>query len=244
MDKIRWPKLVLAQDMESPTEDLSQIIHAQGGSQEDTMGQFKIPDGHTKCGSKLAVDEYGMVIEGSTQESDLINTQETKFMDTMSTQSIDEVTEEILQQPWVSSAKKKKDKKKGAVKVVVATRTSSRVPKDGRTVMEKAIQRTQDKNDTSKGMCASNPFLVLNSLDNEYINDVAPKLDLTIENIDTQLEVFRAEERVRGALAEANYKEDLASVNKKTSPQGEEELQEFSLDVIDNSARDVEVLSR
>jgi hypothetical protein len=110
--------------------------------------------------------------------------------------------------------------------------------------MEKAIQRTQDKNDTSKGMCASNPFLVLNSLDNEYINDVAPKLDLTIENIDTQLEVFRAEERVRGALAEANYKEDLASVNKKTSPQGEEELQEFSLDVIDNSARDVEVLSR
>lgn len=185
-----------------------------------------------------------MVIEGSTQESALINTQETKFMDTMSTQSIDEVTEEILQQPWVSSAKKKKDKNKGAMKVVVATRTSSRVPKDGRTVMEKAIQRTQDKNDTSKGMCASNPFLVLNSLDNEYINDVASKLDLTIENIDTQLEVFRAEERVRGALAEAKYKEYLALVNKKTSPQGEEELHEFSLGVIDNSARDVEVLSR
>jgi hypothetical protein len=41
---------------------------------------------------------------------------------------------------------------------------------------------------------------------------------LNIDNIDTQIEVFRAEEKVRAALAEANYKDYLASVNRKTAP--------------------------
>ena len=68
-------------------------------------------------------------------------------------------------------------------------------------------------------------------------------LDISIENIDDQLEVFRDEERVRAALAEANYKEYLASVNKKTAPQRDEDLQEYSLSVVDNSARGIADLS-
>lgn len=104
-----------------------------------------------------------------------------------------------------------------------------------------ASERAQD--DISKGTTISNQFLVLNSLDDTYIQDVVTKLDLNIENIDTQIEVFRAEEKVRAALAEANYTEYLASVNKKTAPQGEQELQEYSLDVIDNSARGPEDVS-
>jgi hypothetical protein len=64
-------------------------------------------------------------------------------------------------------------------------------------------------------------------------------LDISIENIDNQLEIFRAEERVRAVLAEANYKEYLASANRKTTPQGDEELHEFSLKVVDNLARGI-----
>lgn len=123
--------------------------------------------------------------------------------------------------------------------MVIATRASSRIPKDGRSILEKAIQHAAYKDDTSKGI-TSNPFLVLSNLDNEYIHDVTAQLDLDVENIDTQIEVFRAEEKVRAALAEANYREYLDSVNKKTAPQGEEELQEYNLNVIDNSARGAE----
>jgi hypothetical protein len=122
----------------------------------------------------------------------------------------------------------------------MATRASSRIPKDGRTVLEKATQHVQQKNDTSKGIHISNQFLILNNLENDYICDVASTLDLNIENVDTQLEVFKAEERVRAALAEANYKEYSASVNKRTSPQDEEEIQEYNLEAFDNLARDAE----
>lgn len=122
----------------------------------------------------------------------------------------------------------------------MATRASSRIPKDGRTVLEKATQHVQQKNDTSKGTHISNQFLILNNLENDYICDVASKLDLNIENVDTQLEVFKAVERVRAALVEANYKEYLASVNKRTTPQDEEEIQEYNLEAFDNSARDAE----
>jgi hypothetical protein len=131
--------------------------------------------------------------------------------------------------------RKKKRKREG--KVVIATRASSRISKDGRSILEKATQHAAYKDDTSKGTTSSNPFLVLSNLDNEYIHDVTAQLDLVVENIDTQIEVFRAEEKVRAALAEANYREYLDSVNKRTAPLGEEELQEYNLNMIDNSAR-------
>jgi hypothetical protein len=51
-----------------------------------------------------------------------------------------------------------------------------------------------------------------------YEPSTVTNLDLNIDNIDTQIEVFRAEEKVRAALAEANYKDYLASVNRKTAP--------------------------
>jgi hypothetical protein len=51
-----------------------------------------------------------------------------------------------------------------------------------------------------------------------YEPSIVTNLDLNIDNIDTQIEVFRAEEKVRAALAEANYKDYLASVNRKTAP--------------------------
>lgn len=57
---------------------------------------------------------------------------------------------------------------------------------------------------------------------------------MTIENIDTQIETFRAEEKVKAALAEANYREYLERINKKTAPQGEE-LKDYSLEVLVHS---------
>lgn len=122
---------------------------------------------------------------------------------------------------------------------MIATRTSNRVPKDGRSAMEKATQRAQERDDLNSGTQSSNQFLILSNLDNDYIQDVS-KLDLNITNIDAQLETFRAEELVRAALAEANYREYLEKINKKTAPQGEEELQEYNLSIIDNSVRETE----
>lgn len=95
---------------------------------------------------------------------------------------------------------------------------------------------------TSGGNSFSNQFLVLNHLDNGYISNVASELHLVIENVDTQLDTFRAKERVRAALAEANYIEHLAKINKKTAPQGEE-LMDLALNTTDNSSRGAQLES-
>lgn len=153
-----------------------------------------------------------------TQEMDLGLSQDLEFMKDDSIPSSYDRPENLFEETWVSSSKKKKERKKSKAKVVIAGRASSRVANGGVSMMEKAIKRAQDKDAIPKGTSSSNQFLVLNSLDNEYIHDVATKLDLEIVNVDTQIEVFKAEERVRAALAEANYKEYLASLNRKTAP--------------------------
>jgi hypothetical protein len=156
--------------------------------------------------------QENLISDNDVMQSDL------DLLDNNSIQSLDEILEDPTQQAWVSSAKKKKGKRKGEGKVVIATRASSRIPKDGRSILEKATQHAAYKDDTSTGTTSSNPFLVLSNLDNEYIHDVTAQLDLDVENIDTQIEVFRAEEKVRATLAEANYRKYLDSVNKKTTP--------------------------
>jgi U3 small nucleolar ribonucleoprotein component len=52
------------------------------------------------------------------------------LLDNTSIHSLDEIFEDPTQQTWVSSAKKKKEKRKREGKVVIATRASSRIPKD------------------------------------------------------------------------------------------------------------------
>jgi hypothetical protein len=56
--------------------------------------------------------------------------------------------------------------------VIITTRASSRISNDGRTIQEKATQPASDKDNTSKGTTSSNQFLVLNTLADEYIEDV------------------------------------------------------------------------
>jgi hypothetical protein len=179
-------------------------------------------------------DDVGVI----TQEIETMDSQ-VNFMEDESVQSLDEFLKDIKYETWVSKSNRKKQTKKGRGIITVAIRTSSRVPKDGRSMMEKSTQHAKERNEIIKGTNNANHFLILNNLSNEYIKNVTDNLDISIENIDNRLEVFRAEERVRAALAEANYKEYLASTNRKTAPQGDEELQEFSLKVVDNSARGI-----
>jgi len=82
------------------------------------------------------------------------NPQLTQEEDLMDNNSIDIPTEDEESQEWVTSVPKKKyrrasQKKK---KVVVATRASKRIPRDGVPIATKAIQRAQDKNNTSSEM--------------------------------------------------------------------------------------------
>lgn len=216
MDKEKWPELILSKEKSVVSKN-----HMGIGGEDLYKGTIS------------AVDyDKDFEIEELTQEDSLLN-HGLAF-------SEGDDNDSDNQQAWVmfGSKKMKKQKKR---KVMFATRTSSRVPKDGRTILEKAVQRVQS-NDGGIGTSANNPFLVLNNLENEQIQSVASELDLVIENIDTQIDTFRAEERVRAALAEANYNEYLKKINKETAPQGEGELAEFSLSTIDNSNRGVGLL--
>lgn len=254
MDKDKWPNLLLPHELEKQMVDsepelecVTKISQSQGEiqanqtkvdylvsqSQGETQPTLTNTGGFSSDGMAIGSQE-NLISDSDVMQSDL------DLLDNTSIQSLDEILEDPTQQAWVSSAKKKKGKRKGEGKVVIATRASSRIPKDGRSILEKATQHAAYKDDTSTGTTSSNPFLVLSNLDNEYIHDVTVQLDLDVENIDTQIEVFRAKEKVRAALAEANYRKYLDSVNKKTVPQGEEELQEYTLEVIDNSARGTE----
>jgi hypothetical protein len=180
------------------------------------------------------------VIVDLVTESDIEElTQDKSLMDLGILTSGDERSTEENQHPWVVSSSKRKTKKHNKGKVVIATRASSRAPKDGRTMMEKAVQRAQDRDVVTKGTSPANQFLILNELDTEHIQNIVSELDLEIDNLDTQIDTFKAEERIRAALAEANYKEYLDKINKKTAPRGEEELSEFNLSIIDNSTREV-----
>lgn len=77
-------------------------------------------------------------------------------MDDASLKSLEEILEEIFYETWVSSIAKKKEKKLGRGRAVVATRTSNGAPKDGRTILEMVTQRAQARDDTSKGINDSN----------------------------------------------------------------------------------------
>lgn len=120
---------------------------------------------------------------------------------------------------------------------MIASRTSSRIPRDGISITEKASKRARERNDTS-GMFSQNPFTVLNNTSNAYLHAVMLDLDLEVDNIDEQIDVFKLEELARVAMAEANYNHFLETQKAKTAPQNNEETADVSLEVISNEVRD------
>jgi hypothetical protein len=131
-----------------------------------------------------------------------IQIDEEDVMDHLSKQSkLSDMEQEC--QGW-QSPKSRKSKKKKRKQVVVATRTSSRVPRDGIPIATKAMNRAAaNKTGTAS---SKNPFTVLNNADATSLKEVILDLDIEVENVEEQIDIFKVEELARAAIAEANYK--------------------------------------
>ena len=91
------------------------------------------------------------------------------------------------------------------------------------TMLEKATRRAQEKNCVTAGnnVGQSNPFtILLNNTPNDYCSEVMLDLDLKSDNIDTTISAFKAEEIVRAALAEANYRSHLCKLKEREGKRG------------------------
>lgn len=106
------------------------------------------------------------------------------------------------------TTKASKFKKQKSKRVVVASRSSSRIPRDGIPIAEKAARRTMEKNGLS-GKTNSNPFPVVNNTEYAILQNVMRDLGLESEDLGEQLDDFRSDELARAAIAEANYKNYL-----------------------------------
>jgi HD superfamily phosphohydrolase len=119
---------------------------------------------------------------------------------------------------------------------VIATRASSRIARDGIPILEKATKRAHEKNQL-QGTSRPNPFLILNNESNENLSTVMKDIGIVLENYDNQIDLFKAEERVRATIAEANYNKYVDKINSKNAPQTEEDLQELAMEAITNKER-------
>lgn len=142
-------------------------------------------------------------------------------------------------QTWLTSGNKRKERKKKPP--AMATRTSARISKIDGPIIDKATKRMQEKDDILGGKRNHNPFIVLNNVSNTYIENVIRDFGIEVEDIDTQIETFRIEERARAALAEANYKSYLEQRSAREAHQGEVEASELGMNKIDNSCRGTEL---
>jgi hypothetical protein len=196
-------------------------------------GKFKV---HNEQGSYLmdATKWPSLNVEVSDEELAQL-TQEEDLMDRQVVMSLDEESS----QGWASPIKLKKKRPIQRKKVTVATRASSRIPRDGIPIATKAMHRARDWDNISTGMFPTNPFTVLNSIPNDELNKVLVDLDIDIENLDEQINLFKTEELVRADLAQANYKEYIDRINKKTTPQDDDAMQDLAMEVIDNTCRDI-----
>jgi len=81
------------------------------------------------------------------------------------------------------------------------------------------------------------PFTILNNTPSDALQKVIIDLDLEVEDVEEQLNAFRAEEVARAAIAEANYKSFLEKQQNRNGPQGEEQLSDLAMEVITNKQR-------
>jgi hypothetical protein len=139
--------------------------------------------------------------EGSHKNT--LQLDEEDFMDYLSDQSKKSDMENVCQ-GW-QSPKARKSKKKKRKQVVVATRTSSRVPRDGIPIATKAINRAKAKDNTTGIVSSQNPFTVLNDTATASLKEVILDLDIEVENVEEQIDIFRVEKLARATIAEANY---------------------------------------
>jgi hypothetical protein len=149
---------------------------------------------------------------------------------------------DIESQGW-QSPKSKKSKKKKRKPIVVATRTSSRIARDGVPIATKAKNRAIARNcilgTTSVAPASSNPFTILNNTSISSLQEVMVDLDLEADNFEEQIDVFRIEELARVAIVEANYRSYLDKLKEKTMPQDDCQIEDLAMEVISNEHRGI-----
>lgn len=139
-----------------------------------------------------------------------------------------------MNQGWLSPRPRKTKKKNR--KVVVATRTSQRIPKDGISITQKATSRAIAKNSMAGNNKQSNPFTVLSNT-SVSLPEVLSDLNIVGDNVEKQIEVFKVEELARAALAEANYKVFLDKQIDRDKHDSDGCLEDVMMEVIDNTIR-------
>lgn len=218
MEKSKWPKLILADECreDDPIETLTQEFAIS----EDT-------------GSPVNKKLRAVI---SVMGSDIVELEAEDLMDNVSHRSKGSDLDDPSQGWELSKSKKTKKGKKKKRQGIVASRTSSRIPRDGIPIAEKAARRVMEINNIS-GMSTKNPFTILNNSSAEVLNSVMLDLDIEVENREEQIDVFRAEELARAAIAEANYKSFIESQKARSAPQNEEELENLTMGVISNQSR-------
>lgn len=228
MDKKKWPILSLPEE-----------VALEGSSQEESLTQDCMVNQSSSLGSKTR----GCVSLGDPEEELLHHYEAEDIMDTFSDWSKGSDKEEGDKE-WQSPKLSKKKRKKKAKQVVVATRTSSRIPRDGRSITEKATSRVMAKN-TITGITQkhANPFTVLNNADDAVLSQILGDLNVEVTNVGEQIGVFKAEELARAALAEANYKVFLEKQVDRDKPFSEDLSCELNMTIIDNKDR-LEVVSK
>lgn len=164
---------------------------------------------------------------------------EEDLMDNLSVQSKDSDLEDA-NQGW-KAPKSRKSKKLKRKHVVVASRTSNRIPRDGIPIAEKASRRAMER-DTVSGTTNKNPFTVLNNTSNDIFQSVMVDLDIKVDDFNEQIDVFKLEELARAAVVEANYNHFLESQKAKSAPQDEADLADLTMGVISNDMRNYEEL--
>ena len=102
--------------------------------------------------------------------------------------------------------------------LMVATRTSSRVPRDGIPIATKAANRAKAMNTITGAITTTNPFTVLNNASTAFLEKVIIDLDIEVENVEEQIDIFRAEKLARAAIAKANYKAFLEKQKERQGP--------------------------
>lgn len=224
MEKSKWPSLKLLSKTENVVEDC-----IEGLTQEDSLIYKKDSPIRVELNDKQDNSKMGLV--STADEADV--------MDGMSMQSIEtDMDEEETGWQIHESRKKKKRSRK---QIAVASRTSSRVPRDGVPIAEKAAQRAKARNVISGNSSSTpNPFTVLNNATSSELCSIMHDLDLDGENLEEQVSVFKVEELARAAIAEANYKQYLERLKDKDKPIEEDFVDDLVMGTITNSQRGYE----
>jgi hypothetical protein len=234
MDKARWPSLILPSEQEGEKDGMGELTQEDSMTIKGTMQSNISQKGHH---NSQGVSDYLDEMRGLTVEMG------EDIMDKLSYFSKD-LELDVESQGW-QSPKSKKSKKKKRKPIVVATRTSSRIARDGVPIATKAKNRSIARNcipgTTSVAPASSNPFTILNNTSISSLQEVMVDLDLEADNFEEQIDVFRIEELARAAIAEANYRSYLDKLKEKTMPQDDCQIEDLAMEVISNEHRGIPV---